>query len=414
MPFIARYRKEATGSLDEVAITADPRPAGAARRARRAPRGDPQVACRSASSSPTSSRPRSPAAETMTRARGHLPAVPPEAPHARDHRQGRASSRWPTCCSANQATIDPVGRGGRVRERREGRRRRRGRARRRPRHPRRAGQRRRDGARRRCGSSTGAQGAVRSTVVAGKEDEGAKFKDYFDWTEPVAGDSQPPHAGHAPRRGRGRPARCASRRPRRTRSRMLERLFVKAPGTPGGEQVRLAVHDGYKRLLGSAIEGEIRARVEEEGRRRGDPRLRRQPARAAARPAARARRPCWPSTRASAPAARWSCLDRQGKLLHHDVIYPTAASRAAGRGGGRHGAARCRAALHDRGDRHRQRHGRPRDRAVRPRARPARRDRRRRWSTRAARRSTRPPTWPARSSPTRTSPCAARSPSAGA
>ena len=40
------------------------------------------------------------------------------------------------------------------------------------------------------------------------------------------------------------------------------------------------------------------------------------------------RRTCSRSTPASAPAASWSCLDRQGKLLHNDVIYPAPAATA--------------------------------------------------------------------------------------
>jgi len=27
---------------------------------------------------------------------------------------------------------------------------------------------------------------MKSTLVSGKEEEGAKFKDYFDWSEPAA------------------------------------------------------------------------------------------------------------------------------------------------------------------------------------------------------------------------------------
>ncbi|MFZ1984296.1 MAG: Tex-like N-terminal domain-containing protein, partial [Desulfatitalea sp.] len=40
---------------------------------------------------------------------------------------------------------------------------------------------------------------IRSSVVAGKESEGAKFKDYFDWQEPVA--TVPSHRMLAMRRG---------------------------------------------------------------------------------------------------------------------------------------------------------------------------------------------------------------------
>jgi uncharacterized protein len=44
-----------------------------------------------------------------------------------------------------------------------------------------------------------AKGAIRSALVSGKEVEGAKFKDYFDWTEPIS--SIPSHRLLAIRRG---------------------------------------------------------------------------------------------------------------------------------------------------------------------------------------------------------------------
>ena len=44
---------------------------------------------------------------------------------------------------------------------------------------------------------------IRSQVVAGKESEGAKYKDYFQWEEPVASGTIPPDPGHAPRREGG-------------------------------------------------------------------------------------------------------------------------------------------------------------------------------------------------------------------
>jgi hypothetical protein len=81
------------------------------------------------------------------------------------------------------------------------------------------------------------------------------------------------------------------------------------------------------------------------------------------------------------------CLDRQGKLLHHDVIYPTPAKSFAVRT--RPGRVALCEQFRDRGHRHRQRHGRPRDRGLRPRPRAGPRFPSS-WSTKAARRSIRP------------------------
>jgi uncharacterized protein len=170
-----------------------------------------------------------------------------------------------------------------------------------------------------------AAGEVKSVVVPGKEDEGAKFKDYFDWTEPVA--RIPSHRLLAIRRGEAEGfLRVHVAPPDAAALAILERLFLSAPGTPGGQQVRLAAYDGYKRLLGSAIEGEIRF----ESKQKAD-------AEAIRVFADNLRQlllsPPLGQKRVLAidPGFRTGCkvvcLDPQGKLLHHDVIYPTSASR---------------------------------------------------------------------------------------
>jgi uncharacterized protein len=171
-----------------------------------------------------------------------------------------------------------------------------------------------------------AQGAVRSVAVPGKEAEGAKFKDYFDWTEPVS--TIPSHRMLAIRRGEAEGfLRVRIAPPEDGAPAILEPLFVTAPGTPGGEQVRLAAHDSCKRLLGSAIEGEIRL----ESKKKADTE--------AIRVFADNLRqlllapPLGQKTvLAIDPGFRTGCkvvcLDPQGKLLHHDVIYPTTSSPA--------------------------------------------------------------------------------------
>jgi protein Tex len=168
------------------------------------------------------------------------------------------------------------------------------------------------------------KGAVRSTVVKGKDLEGAKFKDYFDWTEPVA--KIPSHRMLAIRRGEAEGfLRVRIAPPDEDAIGVMERLFLSAPGTPGGEQVRLAAHDSYKRLLGSAIEGEVRheskTRADAEAIRVFADNLRHlllapplgEKAVLAIDPGFRT-------------GCKVVCLDRQGKLLHNAVIFATAAS----------------------------------------------------------------------------------------
>jgi uncharacterized protein len=166
-------------------------------------------------------------------------------------------------------------------------------------------------------------GTVRSKVISGKETEGAKFKDYFDWTEPVS--KIPSHRLLAIRRGEDEGILMVRvTPPEEDALALLEPMFVKASGKPAGEQVRLAVVDGYKRLLGFAIEAEVRL----ESKKRADT--------TAIRVFADNLRelllaPALGQKRVLAvdPGFRTGCkvvvLDRQGKLLEHDVVYPTAA-----------------------------------------------------------------------------------------
>ena len=99
--------------------------------------------------------------------------------------------------------------------------RRRGGARGRARHPGRAFRRGRRFDRRACASRCGRSGRMASKVRRGKKTEGEKFKDYFDFSEPLTQVAVAPHSRDVPRRegrdprpadaargaGRGTPAR---------------------------------------------------------------------------------------------------------------------------------------------------------------------------------------------------------------
>ena len=163
---------------------------------------------------------------------------------------------------------------------------------------------------------------VRSKVMMGKEAEGAKFKDYFDWTEPVS--KIPSHRMLAMRRGEEEGVLLVRITPlEESAIAILEGLFVQARETPGAEQVRLAAVDSFKRLVGFAIEAEVRIeskkRADQEAIRVFSENLRE----LLLAPALGQK-----NVLALDPGFRTGCktvvLDRQGKLLHHDVIYATA------------------------------------------------------------------------------------------
>ena len=130
------------------------------------------------------------------------------------------------------------------------------------------------------------KGLLRSKVLKGKEDEGAKYRDYFDWEEPVS--SAPSHRVLAMRRGENESFLALQIAPPEEEAvSILEGLFVKGSGADS-EQVRLAVHDSYKRLLSLSMETETRLAGKEKGGGGGDSGLCREPAPAPSVPASRA------------------------------------------------------------------------------------------------------------------------------
>lgn len=168
---------------------------------------------------------------------------------------------------------------------------------------------------------------IRSRVISGKEESGAKYRDYFDWEEPVA--SVPSHRLLAIRRGEAEDVLTFRILPAADEAvALLCQRFI----TGDGEDallVRQAIEDSYKRLLSGAMETEIRMqarkRADEEAIRIFADNLRQ----LLLAPPLGARRVMGidPGYRTGCKVV---CLDRQGKLLHHDTVYPhtTGAGRA--------------------------------------------------------------------------------------
>ena len=166
---------------------------------------------------------------------------------------------------------------------------------------------------------------VRSRLVPAKEEEGRKFSDYFDWEEPVT--KAPSHRILAMRRGENEKVlNLAFQPPEEEGVTLLEHLFVKTDNA-SSEQVRLAARDGYRRLLCTSLETELRLatkkQADEEAIRVFTENLRQL---LLAPPLGRK------IVLAIDPGFRTGCkvvcLDRQGKLLHHDLISPHTGDRA--------------------------------------------------------------------------------------
>lgn len=98
------------------------------------------------------------------------------------------------------------------------------------------------------------EAVITSRVVKGKEEEGIKYKDYFDWSEPLK--KCPSHRFMAMRRGEKEGFLKLSVAPdAETCIHRLDRFFVKG-NTSASDQVADAVADAYKRLLAPSIETE--------------------------------------------------------------------------------------------------------------------------------------------------------------
>ena len=168
------------------------------------------------------------------------------------------------------------------------------------------------------------QGAISATVAAGKESAAIKYRDYFAWQEPVT--SAPSHRILAMLRGEKEgllSVRIAP--PASAATAILERIFISAE-TEAAEQVRLAIRDRYRPLLESPMETEVRraarVRAEDTAIAVFADNLRE----LLLAPALGQK-----NTLALDPGFRsgckLACLDRQGHLLHHDTVYPLLGER---------------------------------------------------------------------------------------
>ena len=164
-----------------------------------------------------------------------------------------------------------------------------------------------------------AKGVFHSKVLTGKEAEGAKFKDYFDWKEPAA--KAPSHRILAMRRGETEGFLSMRLEVEAEEAiALLEPLFVKNDSACG-RQVREAVTDSYNRLLALSMEGEARL----ETKKRADAQAIEVFARNL-REILMASPLGHKNILALDPGFRTGCklvcLDSNGKLIYDDVVYP--------------------------------------------------------------------------------------------
>ncbi|MCF8025905.1 MAG: RNA-binding transcriptional accessory protein [Desulfobacteraceae bacterium] len=171
---------------------------------------------------------------------------------------------------------------------------------------------------------------IKSRVVPGMEETGAKFRDYFDWQENAA--AVPSHRMLAIRRGEEQDVLSMRMLPDTDEAvGILEKLFVTGRGMDS-EQVRRAAADSYKRLLSNAMETETRIRAKQRADEQAIAVFADNLRQVLMAPPLGAKRIMGidPGFRTGCKVV---CLDRQGKLLHHDTIYPHTGKNAEKRDG---------------------------------------------------------------------------------
>jgi uncharacterized protein len=160
---------------------------------------------------------------------------------------------------------------------------------------------------------------IKSSLLKGKETDGAKYRDYFEWEEPLH--KSPSHRVLAMFRGENEGFLKLDIYPDKEKAiERLEKLFIRS-NNEAAEQFKMAISDGYNRLLKPSIETEYRNLIKEKadieainvfsnnlrqlllssplGQKRVlalDPGFR--------------------------TGCKLVCLDAQGNLLHNETIYP--------------------------------------------------------------------------------------------
>ena len=176
-----------------------------------------------------------------------------------------------------------------------------------------------NGARNIVRNSFAKEGVIFSKVAKGKEEEGIKYRDYFDFSEPLK--RCPSHRLLAMRRGEKEGFLKLSITPddERTTER-LENFFVTSRNK-SSEQVVLAVRDAYKRLLAPSIETEFFSDSKQVADREAIKVFTENLRQLLLAPPLGQKRVMGidPGFKSGCKVV---CLDAQGNLLHNETIYP--------------------------------------------------------------------------------------------
>jgi len=160
---------------------------------------------------------------------------------------------------------------------------------------------------------------VKSSIVKGKQEAGIKYNDYFDWSESLA--QAPSHRILALFRGENEGfLNLSLLGPDEEVLTKLERRFITG-NNACAKQVEMAIQDGYKRLLMPAMETEVRA----EAKKRADEnaiRVFAENIRQLLLAAPLGQKRVLALDPGFRTGCKMVCLDEQGSLLANTAVYP--------------------------------------------------------------------------------------------
>ncbi|MFW0715580.1 Tex family protein [Pedobacter sp. N23S346] len=159
----------------------------------------------------------------------------------------------------------------------------------------------------------------KAEVIKGKEEEGIKYKDYFEWNEPVK--TAASHRVLAMRRGEKELIlRLDALPPAEDAVAILENQFITA-NNAASKQVQQALEDGYKRLLEPAMETELRVLTKQKADEEAI-KVFAENARQLLLAAPMGQKNVLAIDPGFRTGCKVVCLDKQGQLLENTAIYP--------------------------------------------------------------------------------------------
>jgi uncharacterized protein len=164
------------------------------------------------------------------------------------------------------------------------------------------------------------EGVISSHVVKGKELEGVNYQNYYEWQEPVM--KAPSHRFLAMMRGEAEGfLRTGIQPPKEKALLELDDIFLKNCTEACAEQIQEAVTDSYSRLLQPSMETEIKAFAKEKADKEAIMVFTDNLKQLLMQPPLGQK-----NILAIDPGFRTGCklvcLDKQGNLLHNETIYP--------------------------------------------------------------------------------------------